>query len=69
MNILKNKCKQHIDLCVPKGVSLSIQNKLTSIFYLLFFKINFVKYKAELRDKLCSFLTCSRLDEPPDYMV
>ncbi|RNA31147.1 hypothetical protein BpHYR1_005291 [Brachionus plicatilis] len=30
MNILKNKCNEHIDHCVPKGAPLSIQNKLTS---------------------------------------
>ncbi|CAF0788503.1 unnamed protein product [Brachionus calyciflorus] len=52
MTILRNKCKEHIDLCVPKGAPLSVQNKLT----------------IELRENLCSFLTCSKNKELPDYM-
>lgn len=50
---LKNRCIANLDLCVPTGTSLSVRNKIT----------------ADLRENLCSYLTCSKYYDLPNYMT
>lgn len=49
---LQNRCIHYLDQCIPGGLSYDIKNKLT----------------AELRENLCSYLTCGKYYEQPGYM-
>jgi len=52
MHNLKKRCIKNLELCVPNRISLGVRNRLT----------------AELRENLCSYLTCAKFNDPPEFM-
>jgi hypothetical protein len=64
-------------MCVPQSATHSAKNQLIG-FYYCFFKLNFELLNfnslffiktVDLRNNLCAYLTCSKINELPKYMV
>lgn len=76
---LNIKTKNLLDLCIPQSSTHSARNQLMGLCYLLFFyftlidtlviNLIFIISIVDLRNNLCAYLTCSKVNELPKYMV